>query len=81
MKTQTLPAHEVRAGMHILLAGCVYEVESNWFDRHGKAHFEPLNIIVCNLPRYAREAHNNDEHFGLLPSRRVTVILEPQALI
>lgn len=81
MQTQTLPAHAVKSGMHIFLAGCVYAVESNMFDRHGKSLFEPLNIIVCNPPRPARDGYGNDEHFGLTPSARVTVILDPQALI
>ena len=36
MKTQTLAAHAVKAGMNVFLAGSVHAVESNLFDRHGK---------------------------------------------
>lgn len=81
MQTQLLPAHAVRAGMHIVIAGSVYAVESNWFDRHGKAHFEPLNILVCNRPQSEGEMNGNGEHFGLMPTARITVILDTQVLM
>lgn len=81
MQTQLLPAHAVRAGMNVFIAGSVYAVESNWFDRHGKAHFEPLTILVCNRPQSEGDAYGNGEHFGLLPTARITVILDTQVLM
>lgn len=76
MQIQTLPAHAVRAGMQVFLAGSVYAVESNLFDRHGKAFYEPLNILVCNAEP-SGSIYGQGEHFGLLPSSRVPVILNP----
>ncbi len=73
MKTQTLAAHAVRAGMQVYLAGSVYTVESNLFDRHGKAPYQALNILVCNS-HSTGSSYGVGEHFGLLPSTPVTAI-------
>lgn len=73
MKTQRLAAHAVRPGMQVFLAGRVYTVESNLFDRHGKAPYQPLNILICNSHSTVG-GYGNGEHFGLLPSTPVTAI-------
>jgi hypothetical protein len=80
MQTKTISAYAVRAGMHVFLAGSVYAVESNLFDRHGKALYEPLNILVCNST-LAEHVVGQGEHFGLLPTQLVTVVLDAQAAI
>lgn len=73
MKTKTLPAHAVRAGMSVFVAGCVYAVESNLFDRHGKGPNQSLSILVCKSAP-DRHGYCHGEHFGFLPSTQVMVI-------
>lgn len=74
MKTQTLAAHAVKAGMNVFLAGSVYAVESNLFDRHGKGPYQSLSVLICNSLSAGR-GYGQGEHFGLLPSTPVSVIL------
>jgi hypothetical protein len=80
MKTQTLTAHTVRAGMNVVLAGSVYEVESNLFDRHGKGSNQALSVLVCNS-KHVVQGYGQGEHFGLLPSTPVHVIVASPELV
>lgn len=80
MKTQTLVAHAVKAGMNVFLAGSVYAVESNRFDRHGKGPYQSLSVLVCNSLSEDR-GYGHGEHFGLLPSTPVLVILTNLELV
>ncbi|HBP1602495.1 TPA: hypothetical protein L5U90_003602 [Pseudomonas aeruginosa] len=74
MKTQILAAHKVRAGMQVYVAGSVYAVEANLFDRHGKAPNQALNILECSSPEI-ESGYGAKEHFGLLPSTPVVAFL------
>ncbi|MEX6780333.1 hypothetical protein [Pseudomonas aeruginosa] len=73
MKTQILAAHAVRAGMQVYLAGSFYAVESNLFDRHGKAPNQALTILECSSQE-TESGYGAKEHFGLLPSTPVVAI-------
>lgn len=80
MQTQTLPAINVRPGMNIALAGSVYAVESNLLDRHSNGPYQSRSVLVCNsIPD--RNGYGQGEHFGLLPSTPVLVILTDLELL
>lgn len=78
MKTKTVPAHAVRAGVQVFLAGSVYVVDSNLYDRHGKGSNQALSVLICSS-NPSVQGYGQGEHFGLLPSTPVSVVVTPQA--
>ncbi|MPQ71533.1 hypothetical protein [Pseudomonas sp. MWU12-2323] len=80
MKTQTIPAIDIQPGMNIALAGSVYAVESNLFDRHSNGPYQSRSVLVCN-PIPERQGYRQGEFFGLLPSTLVLVILTDLELV
>lgn len=80
MKTKTISAIDVRPGMNIALAGSVYAVESNLFDRHSNGPYQSRSVLVCNSI-LERQGSGQGEYFGLLPSTPVLVILTNLELV
>ena len=78
MHLKSIPAHTVRTGMTIQLAGTAYVVEINHLDRHGRGLYEPSSILICNEQAEGTSkqgTYGQNEHFGLLPTQLVSVVL------